>query len=238
MIKSIPIFDLIYPRRCPICQEIIPYGAGKLACDTCRRRVPYIRGNRCMKCGKPVESEDMEYCFDCASDEKHYEKGYPLMLYTKDVKQGVLAMKYHNRREYAEFYSQEMLKEFAGEWKAIRFDGIVPVPVHRHRRRVRGYNQAELLAYPIGKALEVRVYNKLLIRTTDTKPQKDLDDKERLKNIKNAFIIGQNKVELNKVLLIDDIYTSGATIEACTNALHRGGVSQVYYTSICIGKGY
>ena len=82
------------------------------------------------------------------------------------------------------------------------------------------------------------MYNKLLIRTTDTKPQKDLNDKERLKNIKNAFIIGQNKVELNKVLLIDDIYTSGATIEACTNALHRGGVSQVYYTSICIGRGY
>lgn len=238
MVNKLPIIDLIYPRRCPVCQNIVPYRENSLICDSCRCKLPYISGNCCMKCGKPVELEDQEYCYDCQHLQKHFVKGYPLFEYSNEVRQGVLAMKYNNRREYAQFYSQEMLKSFGSEWKQIGFDAILPIPIHKHRRRIRGYNQAELLAYPIGDALDVSVYKKLLLRCSDTRPQKELNDEERLKNIKNAFLFRQNDVELKKVLLVDDIYTTGATIEACTGVLLQGGVEEVYYTSVCIGEGY
>lgn len=191
-----------------------------------------------MRCGKPVETEEQEYCYDCLMEEKHFVRGYPLFLYQAPVQQGITAMKYHNRREYAEFYVQELLKKYGNEWERLSFSGILPVPVHKHKRRIRGYNQAELLAGPIAEQLHIPMYSNLLIRTMDTQPQKELDDKERKKNLKRAFQVRQNEVKLNKVLLVDDIYTSGATIEACTLALLDSGVKEVYYTSVCIGRGY
>jgi ComF family protein len=191
-----------------------------------------------MRCGKPVDSADEEYCMDCHRLEKHYEQGYPLYQYVSPVKEGLLAMKYNNRREYADFYSQDMLRVFGSKWKELKLDGILPVPIHKHKRRSRGYNQAELLADPISRQLQLPLYKKLLIRTIDTLPQKELDDKERMKNLKSAFLFHENEVKLKKVLLVDDIYTTGATIEACTEVLHQKGVSQVYYTSVCIGRGY
>jgi ComF family protein len=191
-----------------------------------------------MKCGKPVDDAEEEYCSDCKRLEKHYEGGYPLFLYQTPVKQGVLAMKYNNRREYAEFYSQEMLQHFGSQWQQLNLDGILPVPLHKHKLRQRGYNQAELLARPISRQLGVPLYTKLLVRRIDTLPQKELDDKERMKNLKKAFFLRENEVKLRKVLLVDDIYTTGSTIEACAEVLQQGGVKQVYYSSVCIGRGY
>lgn len=228
--------DLIYPRRCPVCQNIVP--GQNLICPECQKKLPYVTEPRCMKCGKPVDTMEQEYCEDCQRIEKHYRKGYPLFMYMTPVKQGVLAMKYHNRREYAQFYSREMLRSFGSEWMELKLDGIIPVPLHRHKLRSRGYNQAELLAKPISCELQVPLYKKILLRKVDTLPQKELDNKERMKNLKKAFLFRENEVKLEKVLLIDDIYTTGSTIEACAEVLMHGGVRQVYYTSVCIGCGY
>lgn len=233
---KMPILDLIYPRRCPVCQDIVP--EQKLICPECQKKLPYVRQPRCMKCGKSVDTMEQEYCGDCQRIKKHYKRGYPVFVYAAPVKQGVMAMKYQNRREYAGFYSQEMLRLFGAEWRELRLDGIIPIPIHSHRLRRRGYNQAELLAKPVSCQLQVPLYNKLLVRSIDTLPQKELDDKERMKNLKKAFLFRENAVELKKVLLVDDIYTTGSTIEACTEVLMQGGVEQVYYTSVCIGRGY
>lgn len=185
MIKKIPVLDLLYPRRCPVCQDIVA-GEG-LVCPECRSKLPYVMEPRCMKCGKPVDTIEQEYCRDCQRIEKHYRKGYPLFVYADPVKQGLLAMKYHNRREYAEFYSQELLRVFGSTWMELKLNGIIPVPLHKHKRRSRGYNQAELLANPISRGLQVPLYKNLLMRGVDTMPQKELDDKERMKNLKKLF---------------------------------------------------
>lgn len=238
-LNPIPIIDLIYPRRCPVCQDIVgSKGAGDLICRECREKLPYIQGPRCMTCGKGLEQEEAEYCEDCSRIPKHYRKGFPLFYYTTPVKEGVTAFKYHNRREYAEFYGEELWNGFGKEFQRLELDGILPVPLHRHKLKSRGYNQAELLAQQIGRRLQVPVYKNLLTRVVDTVPQKELNDKERLNNLKRAFLFRENKVKLNRVLLIDDIYTTGATIEACTSVLMQAGIEVVYYTSVCIGKGF
>jgi predicted amidophosphoribosyltransferase len=82
------------------------------------------------------------------------------------------------------------------------------------------------------------MYPDYLERIRKTNPQKELDANERMKNLKNAFKIGENDVKLDKVLIVDDIYTSGATIEACTQALKNKGIRNIYYVSVAIGKGY
>lgn len=190
-----------------------------------------------MKCGKELEHEEQEYCSDCIHIQKHYTRGYPLYRYEDPVKEGVLAFKYKNRREYAQFYAEELEKQYGSEFLRLNLDGVLPVPIHPHKLRTRGYNQAGVLAKELGRRLDIPYYEKQLVRTVDTRPQKELNDKERLQNLKKAFFFRENDVKLNKVLLVDDIYTTGATIEACTQSLHSGGVQEVYYTSICIGRG-
>lgn len=208
-----------------------------LICPECRVRLPYIPEPVCMKCGKPVDDEEQEYCSDCIRLPKHYKKGYPLFLYMAPVKEGLTAMKYHNRREYAQFYADEMLSKYRPQWEAVGFDAVIPVPVHPRKLRKRGYNQAELLARLIAEGLQIRMLKDVLVRVIDTLPQKDLNDIERTNNLKRAFQIRENGVKLNKVLVVDDIYTSGATIEACTTVLLQAGVREVSYASVCIGRG-
>lgn len=106
------------------------------------------------------------------------------------------------------------------------------------QKRARGYNQAELLARELAVRLQAPVYPHYLIRRENTSPQKDLNQAARMKNLKNAFKIGRNKIKLRRILLVDDIYTSGATIEACTRTLLLSGAEEVYYTSVAIGQGY
>lgn len=233
------MLDLLYPRRCPVCQDIVVSKTpGALICLPCRDRLPYVQEPRCLKCGKEIAKEEEEYCRDCRMHPKHYIRGFPLFTYTDPVRNGIQAFKYHNRREYARFYGETLLKEFGPEFQALKLDGILPVPLHRRRFRQRGYNQAELLAVELGHGLDVPVYSELLVRIVDTIPQKELNDRERVENLKKAFHFQKNKVKLNRLLLVDDIYTTGATIEACTQVLLQAGVEQVFYTSVCIGRGF
>ena len=238
--RETPLLDLIYPRRCPMCQEIVSTDAGNagslLICPGCRKQLPYLQAPYCLKCGKEVEQEEQEYCYDCRRLPKHYRKGYPVLHYRGECRKGMEAFKYHNRREYAQFYGEIIAERHGSELIGLNLDGIVPVPVHRNKKRKRGYNQAELIARELSVRIHVPSYPNCLLRTADTTPQKELNDGQRFENLKNAFLFRQNHVKLKKVLLVDDIYTTGATIEACTLALLAGGAAEVYYTSVCIGS--
>lgn len=229
--------DLVYPRRCPICDKIVD-SSKVLACNACLKKLEKVKEPKCLQCGKSLGVEEQALCLDCEKEPKSYEKGYPVFHYTKEMKESMGRFKYHNKREYGDFYVLELLKSHEENLRRLKLDGIVPVPMYRKKQRIRGYNQAALLGKKLSEALGIPCYSDYILREVDTIPQKDLNDKERMKNVKNAFKIGENKVQLKKVLLVDDIYTSGATIEACTRVLLAAGTQKVYYTSICIGKGY
>lgn len=231
------IVDIIFPARCPLCGELRPFGNTGV-CIECEKELSYVKEPTCLKCGKTIEAASDEYCSDCIRLPKSFEKCFPAFNYEGRIKDSLYEFKYKNLRSHADFYCEGIMKRHGNELKSIHFDGIVPVPVHSHKKKVRGYNQAELIANKLSKAINVPVYLDYLIRSEDTNPQKELDDRERMKNLKNAFIIAQNVVKLDIVLLVDDIYTSGATMEACTEALSKAGVSKVYCVSVAIGRGY
>lgn len=232
------VIDLVYPRRCPVCGDILkqPKRWGYI-CPACRRQLSYIEPPVCLQCGKHIEDEEQEYCDDCRKHKKHFIRGYPVFVYDGALRDSVIAFKYKNRREFADFYAGEILRRHGAALRELGADGLLPVPVHRSRYRKRGYNQAELLAQALSERLGIPYYGRELYRVEKTHVQKSLNEKQRQKNLKNAFKRKRNSVKLNRVILVDDIYTTGATVEACTQVLLGTGAERVYYVSICIGQG-
>jgi ComF family protein len=123
----------------------------------------------------------------------------------------------------------------------VKPDVLVPVPVHQNRLKKRGYNQAALLARELGRLTNIPVAEHLLIRKKDTLPQKELSERERKQNLQDAFALGERQ-ELNLlqecVIIIDDIYTTGATLEECSRVLKQVGIQRIYFLCVCIGKGF
>lgn len=236
------ILDIIYPVRCPICGEIV-IPKGNKVCKDCKNKLPYISEPRCKKCSKPIEHEEKEYCSDCQRKNFHFDKGYAVWVYDEAMKHSVSNFKYHSKKEYAKFYTQEMVGLYGDRIKKLSPDLIVPIPIHRSKYLERGYNQADILACGIGKELGIPVLSNLLVRTKKTLPQKKLSDKERLRNLQEAFQFNENAAnfyhkKISKVLLVDDIYTTGSTIEACANVLKSQGTKEIYFIVLCIGKGF
>lgn len=231
--------NLLYPPVCPICMNIAECGGEKGAiCSGCRKRLRYIHNPRCLKCGKQLSSDETEYCFDCAGGRHIFKQCVGVWDYTDEIRKSIYEFKYHNQRAFARIYAKELLENCGNimlEWNA---QALVPVPLHSARLKKRGYNQAELVAEHLGKELGMPVDTEMLVRVRQTKPQKELNDRERLKNLENAFIINKNGVKYKKVILVDDIYTTGATIDACAAALMSCGVREVYCAALCIGRGF
>lgn len=234
------ILDIIYPRRCPVCQKVIS-GFGKLICDDCKPALQYVVDPYCLKCGKPLLDESKEYCDDCNSYHHEYIEGRATFVYDEAMKKCMYAFKYNNRREYAEYLGKETATYLMKKILSWDADAIIPVPVHKKRLMKRGYNQAYLLSKVISK--EVSKYKSLPVmdnyvkRVKNTSVMKRLSYKQREKNLENAFKIQRYDVKLNNVIVVDDIYTTGSTIDAISKCLHHDGVKKIYYITACIGTG-
>lgn len=226
---------ILYPKVCPLCEKILE--PKETICMSCRRKLPWIGEHMCLKCGKRVEEEE-EYCYDCRQREHSFDQGIGVFAYSPEMKDSIYRFKYGNKREYARFYAEAILQKYRHKIESWEADAIIPVPLHKSREKSRGYNQAELLARPISSATGIPVYTNYLCRVKKTVPQKELNDIERQNNLKNAFKITGNDVKLKKIVLVDDIYTTGATMDNIAKVLKNSGVDEVYGISICIGQGY
>lgn len=225
--------DLIFPARCPVCDRPAPFP--ELICPACSGKFVRVKAPRCLKCGKHIGDEREEYCRGCRLTMHKFERGKGLFEY-RSMADSMYRFKYAGRREYARFYGERIAEELGETMRGWQPDALVPVPVHRSRKRERGYNQAEVLAREIGRRTGISVDCRLIKRVRKTLPQKLLDDRERQNNLKRAFKIDRNDVKLKRVILIDDIYTTGSTIDACAAELKRAGIEKVYFIAAAIGK--
>lgn len=225
---------MLYPQTCYFCGKIC---AGSM-CNDCAGKVEYIEEPRCKKCGKPIRYAENEYCHDCTEHHFSYEQGKSIWLHKDPVRWSVYQFKYHNRRIFAEFYAEEWCRLYGHHIREWGIDIIIPIPLHRKRRRKRGYNQAEILAVELGKRCNVEVNKKAVIRATNTRPQKELNDKARKKNVRSAFQVTKYWQKMKNVLLIDDIYTTGNTIDSVAQLLKEKGAEKVYFLTISIGQGF
>lgn len=225
---------LLFPLRCPVCDGIVtPWG--EKICLECMGGLKLLTPPWCMKCGKKLSGEG-EYCADCSRGRHHFRRGRALYEY-EGAALSIYRFKYGGRREYADFFGEQMAEYLGNYIRGIEPDALVPVPLHRKRKAARGYNQAELLAEAVGRRMNLPVLGRLVVRTRNTPPLKYQNPKERQNNLKKAFNIAQNDVKLSKVIIIDDIYTTGSTMDEIARVLMEAGVKEVYYIALACGTG-
>lgn len=226
--------DFLYPARCPVCDNIVQRWDGGI-CNKCLKMIRYVEPPRCLKCGKHIEEETKEFCSDC-DERNHYFRQGRALFYYKDVAKAIYRYKYKGRKAYAQVFGKEMAYYLGDYIRSLGADAIIPVPLFKRKVRRRGYNQAALLAKILGEELNIPVYENVVIRNRNTKPLKLLNPEERLNNLKKAFILLENGVKLKRVIIVDDIYTTGSTIDTMAKLLKERGIEEVYFVTLAIGE--
>lgn len=224
--------NMLYPRCCPLCHRILR-DQSRLICPECEQNLKPVSGPRCFKCGRPVGREE-EYCRDCSTHTRRFAQGRGIFLYDDRMKASLMKYKYYGCREYGDFYAKAMCAFAAGELKRWRPQLIVPVPLHRKKERMRGFNQAAYLAERISEDTGIPADCTLVCKTRNTKSQKKLNANQRRRNLKEAFHVCR-RVEGLRILVIDDVYTTGSTVDAMAECLLEAGAGEVFFLTVCIG---
>ena len=212
--------DLLFPRWCVGCGK-----EGDLICHSCRRSLPRIMPPICPKCGKPQFSGIL--CPSCIGWQAEIDGIRSPFRFDGVVRQAIHQLKYKNLRALAMPLS-ELLKDYLAT-NPVPGQVLVPVPLHQKRIRERGYNQSSLLAHKLGKFINLPIVDDCLIRLRPTPPQtKTSTVAERQSNVANAFSCRDHRLRDKQVLLIDDVSTSGATLDACAVALKAAGAASVW----------
>lgn len=198
---------------------------GEFLCTTCLKTTNRILPPICPKCGRPQPSGVL--CPDCIGWSADIDGIRSPFKFEGVIREAVHRLKYQNLRALSPTLA-EFLYEFLNGC-ALSADVIVPVPLHPKRLRERGYNQSGLLADDLGKLTKLPVLNNCLIRQRNTVPQaKTSNIKQRQQNITGAFICRNEELKDKKVFLIDDVATSGSTLDACAGALKAAGAVSVW----------
>ena len=206
-------------------------------CADCFAKLPFIGDHYCYKCGKQLEEDQFEYCHDCGIQNHFFRQGRGLFVHEDLVCDAIYDLKYKNKRQIADFFATQIW-DYLGEWiQNNHYLAIIPVPVSDQKMKIRGYNQAELISRILSVKAGIMHLPNCLIRTSDTAPQRLLGRTERKNNLKNAFKTATDRVQLEKVLLVDDIFTTGNTVDAVSEILLRSGVNTVDFLTVSIGKG-
>lgn len=229
------LIDLLFPKRCAVCDNITDR-PGEEICAKCRSKIIYIKEPCCLKCGRQLRGGQREYCGDCEKEKHYFTQGTALYDYGS-MSDSVFRFKYGGRMEYASFYGRELYERKRRWLEMIRPDALVPVPIHSSRKRKRGYNQAELIAKVLSGYSGIPVNASLIGREKKTQPLKNLSRAERQNNLKRAFKIKQNDVKLKTIVIIDDIYTTGSTVDAMARVLAGAGIRNIYFMALTIGRG-
>lgn len=231
------LLDAVFPGKCAICHNILEEKRSGGLCSTCRRQLHPLTEPRCKHCSKPVESLEEEFCGDCRGKVFYVTKGMALYSYDRMMQTAIANFKYGGELSCGDYFARDLVKHYGAWIREISPEVILPVPVHKNRLRFRGFNQAEYMAAQMGIELGIPVNGKYLIRTENTRPQKGLDVRARIENLQRSFDVIRRGRSYHKVLLLDDIYTTGATLEACGKALKEAGTDRIYFLCLCIGRG-
>ncbi|KGG79974.1 phosphoribosyltransferase [Caloranaerobacter azorensis H53214] len=227
--------ELIYPEKgiCFICEEYDETVDERHICKKCFDELIFIKGNTCTICGKPLEIGYLpDRCPDCIKFKRYFEKVISPLEYTGLVKKVIYKYKY-GRKAYMYKALGAILVQAFEESDIKDIDIIVPVPLHKSKIAYRGFNQSELLCRYISRKLNIPLDTKNFKRIKNTKLQNELNRIERVRNVRDAFKVVDSYVFKNKnVLLVDDIYTTGATVNECSKTLLKSGANKVYVLTL------
>ncbi len=231
------LLDMLYPRNCMGCGKSSPE-TFRYICWDCWSDASHIEPPFCSLCGDPVAGtiEHDFICYACSSEKPYFDAARSAARYDGVVGEALRQLKYEKALWMSCDLSELLLGCLKAEYAGITFDFVVPVPLFHVRRRERGYNQSAVLAAELARRMHSQKASRLLRRIRPTATQTNLTAAQRLSNVQNAFQHGKNKqLAGQRVLLVDDVMTTGATVNACAKALKQGGAQSVHVLTVARG---
>jgi ComF family protein len=224
------VSDIIFPPRCLGCGEILHPHRGQLFCPACKEKIKFITGNLCPVCGttffdSPAASH---LCGNCLENKTYFSCARAVVSYETIILHAIHQFKYGSNISVGALLASFMADFSFPDVDFTDYSLIIPVPLHIKRLRQRGFNQSLILAHALAKKWHIPVNFSLLKRHKFTLTQTGLNKAERNKNIKGAFEVSDKKNITGKnVILVDDVYTTGATINECAKILTKAGAQKV-----------
>ncbi len=220
--------SILFPSniKCIDCGKDLPGKQEIELCDDCLGKLEFLDEEKCCKlCGSKLKSSNL--CLNCKSHKREFDIARSVASYEGDVAKIVVNFKYNNKPYFSRTLGALLAKRFEElNWKV---DFAIFVPVTKRRMKTRGYNQAQLLANELSKRTKIPVLDNVLIKKKDTQQQAGLGFKDRQENIKKTFaVLDKDKLNGKTVVLVDDVFTTGATSNACAKCLKDAGVKMVY----------
>jgi competence protein ComFC len=232
------LVELFFPSDalCPICfqEKSLRGGLG----ENCLNKIMRICPPICVKCGRPLrlKSVKRQFCEQCDNHQYYFGAARAVALYEGALRQYLTELKYRYRPELGEALGKLLVDWVRENRDFFTADYLVPIPIHPQKLAVRGYNQTELLANSLKKYLGIHIISDILIREKLTVSQNSLHWEERFYNLRNAFrVIHTGAVNGKRILLIDDIFTTGATVSEAARTLLKAGAANVDVLTLATG---
>jgi ComF family protein len=227
--------SLVFPAPCRICAQILDTGNRVPFCHSCVAALAQtLPEPLCARCGRPIVSSAVTggvsspQCHLCRLGAYDFDFVRSFGAYTPSMARAILMLKYGEITPLGGWFANHLARVVKDAPGAFAADAVVPVPLHPSRLRERGYNQAELIARPLARILGIPFRSYLLVRTRPRPDKVRLTRRERWETVRGAYAMHQGaKVDKLRVLLVDDVFTTGATLDACSRALREAGAARV-----------
>ncbi len=225
------LVDLLFPRLCSSCTNKLQ-ASDRYICKSCYDKIGWIKEGICSGCGR--ELEGARFCLDCKNNNYQFDKARAITRYDTPMNTLIKKFKYNERAELCGFFA-DMISEHIKNcdlYKEIKF--ILAVPLHKSKYRDRGYNQSSLIAEKVADKCDLFILRDNLLRIKNTRSQIGLTYRQRVANMKNAFgVFNPHELEGISVILIDDVFTTGATTSECAKTLKESGCREVFVITVC-----
>lgn len=221
------ILNLLYPPRCIFCGKRLSPKTKLFVCSDCSNNLPYCKAyKRCKVCGNPIP-EEYDICKKCYLTRPYITASTSAFVYADNVRSAIIAMKKPDNIGNARVFSFYIAGMIKGDFPQVEFDAVVSVP-QRKKLRKNKYDQAGALGKEVAKRLSLPYIPNALCHTRQIERQSSLPYESRLKNVKDAFKANPDKIKGKTILLIDDVRTTGSTLNECGKALKEAGAYRVY----------
>jgi len=227
--------SLVFPAPCRICNRILDTGSPIPFCHACMEALTQpLPEPLCAQCGRPIvsaavaEGISLPLCHFCRNGMYAFDLARSFGAYTPRMSRAILRLKYGNVTPLGAWFARRLASLVERQPQDIAADAVVPVPLDRGRLRERGYNQAELIAKPLARLLGIPFRSYLLVRTRPRPSHLRLTRRERWETVRGAYATHKMaQVDKLRVILVDDVFTTGATLDACSRALKGAGATRV-----------
>jgi ComF family protein len=223
------LFQFFLPPQCPCCEKFLEEGRQGF-CSDCLSEICWIDPPFCSVCGIPFMSKEIKShpCGACVNDRKYFTMARALGTFDGSLQGAIHHWKYEGKTHLTPFFAEWMAEGLNRYWEPDSLDLLIPVPLHPQRLRQRGFNQALLLVKELSRRTGLPYQKTILQKKKSTIPQVNLNSVEREKGVRGTFhVIGREELLGKSVLLVDDVYTTGATVNECSKVLLRGGAERV-----------